>query len=75
MALFTNSADNSEPAPRKVVKIAILGAGSWGTAFAKIVADSARENKTGVQVVLLAAANKLWQSALRLGKIVNIFRG
>ncbi len=38
---------------RQVRKIAILGAGSWGTAFAKIAADSARENNTGAQVVLI----------------------
>lgn len=38
---------------RKVRKIAVLGAGSWGTAFAKIAADSATENNTGVQMVLI----------------------
>lgn len=53
MALFANSAGNSAPTPREVTKIAILGAGSWGTAFAKVAADSARENKTGVQTVLI----------------------
>lgn len=35
-----------------VKKVAVLGAGSWGTAFAKVVADSALENLTGVQTVL-----------------------
>lgn len=38
---------------RQVRKIAVLGAGSWGTAFAKVAADAARENHTGAQVVLI----------------------
>ena len=29
--------------PATVQSIAVLGAGSWGTAFAKIAADAARE--------------------------------
>ncbi len=65
MALFTNSADNSEPAPRKVVKIAILGAGSWGTAFAKIVADSARENKTG------RSGSPYWPQRTSYGRVLS----
>ena len=36
MALFTNSADNSEPAPRKVLKNCDLGCGKLG--------DSIRQN-------------------------------
>ncbi|WP_372699770.1 NAD(P)H-dependent glycerol-3-phosphate dehydrogenase [Arthrobacter sp. JSM 101049] len=35
------------PAPRK---IAVLGAGSWGTTFAKVLADSCTEAGTAVQV-------------------------
>lgn len=33
-----------------VQKIAVLGAGSWGTAFAKVVADAALEKQTGTEV-------------------------
>ncbi len=33
-------------------KVTVLGAGSWGTAFAKIAADTAREDKSQRQVVL-----------------------
>lgn len=35
-----------------VQKVAVLGAGSWGTAFAKIVADAAAEQNSGVCTVL-----------------------
>lgn len=35
-----------------VQKVAVLGAGSWGTAFAKIVADTAAEQQTSVETVL-----------------------
>ncbi len=33
-------------------KVTVLGAGSWGTAFAKIAADTAREDKSQRQVIL-----------------------
>ncbi|MFW0109771.1 NAD(P)H-dependent glycerol-3-phosphate dehydrogenase [Rothia sp. P13129] len=33
-------------------KIAVLGAGSWGTAFAKITADTAREKNNGIRTIL-----------------------
>ncbi|GGH58863.1 NAD(P)H-dependent glycerol-3-phosphate dehydrogenase [Rothia aerolata] len=35
-----------------VEKVAVLGAGSWGTAFAKMVADTAKESASGVSTVL-----------------------
>lgn len=35
-----------------VQKVAVLGAGSWGTAFAKIVADTAEQQNNGVRTVL-----------------------
>lgn len=35
-----------------VSKVAVLGAGSWGTAFAKVVADAARTSGSGTQTVL-----------------------
>ena len=36
-----------------VESIAILGAGSWGTAFAKIPADAARERGDDTRVTLI----------------------
>ena len=74
MALFTNSADNSEPAPRKVVKIAILGAGSWGTAFAKLWLIRREKIKR-------ASGSPYWPQRQAMAEcsqtreIVNIFRG
>lgn len=40
------------PSPT-VESIAILGAGSWGTAFAKIAADAARERGDDTRVTLI----------------------
>ena len=39
--------------PATVQSIAVLGAGSWGTAFAKIAADAARERGDDTRVTLI----------------------
>ncbi|MDO5750961.1 MAG: NAD(P)H-dependent glycerol-3-phosphate dehydrogenase [Rothia sp. (in: high G+C Gram-positive bacteria)] len=39
--------------PERIDKIAVLGAGSWGTAFAKIAADAALEANRDTSVVLV----------------------
>lgn len=39
-------------AVESVKKIAILGAGSWGTAFAKVVADAAAEKEQNTEIVV-----------------------
>ena len=60
---------------RQVRKIAILGAGSWGTAFAKIAADSARENNTGAQVVLIGREASTMERCIQTRENVRYFPG
>ena len=60
---------------RQVRKIAILGAGSWGTAFAKIAADSARENNTGAQVVLIGREASTMERCIQTRENTRYFPG
>lgn len=50
-----------------VSKVAVLGAGSWGTAFAKVVADAAMESSSGVQVSLWGRNEQAMAEMARTG--------
>ena len=61
--------------PATVQSIAVLGAGSWGTAFAKIAADAARERGDDTRVTLIGRDEQVMAECERTRENARYFPG
>ena len=61
--------------PATVQSIAVLGAGSWGTAFAKIAADAARERGDDTRVTLIGRDEQAMAECERTRENARYFPG
>lgn len=61
--------------PATVQSIAVLGAGSWGTAFAKIAADAARERGDNTRVTLIGRDEQVMAECERTRENARYFPG